>query len=644
MTLPSDRRPGGPDPSTIREELDRLLAGPLASSAQLGRFLHYVVEEELAGRADQLKEYTVAVQGLGRPATFDPTTDAAVRVAARQLRFKLAEYYAREVPGRIAIDVPKGGYAPGYTARPIRDEAAPTLPDDNSRASIDAVAPAQVSVALPDPPAHAIARHRFHRYAAGIGLLILVTLGVALWRQRRVPEPAVIAVLPFANLTGIPGDDILSDGLSDEITSALARDTATRIIARTSAWKFRTTPVDVRDIGRQLGATHLVEGSVRRTGDRYRVTVQLNGTADGVRVWAEQYDLERQSAFGIYDRIAVSVHQAILQQVGRRNASLPARRPPSDPRVAQWLAEGRYFWNQRTDSGYQRAIRALTDASTADPDHAPTWATLAAVRATMEMNHVTPPGMSAALALAGAQKALALDPALGEAWTVIGMMRGFHEWRWVAADSAFRRAITLSPNHATAYSWYSNVLTALNDVDEAIAQIERAQRLDPLSVPIAYGVAQAHYYGRRWDSGLRAIERAIALNPDNPWSRLLKGKLLKGTGRVAEARALFEALGDSVELALLDSSRRQREIPRLMAKLTEDDKGRSQFWMATNFAQIGWTDTAFAWLERGFKARQADMSSILADPMVDPLKADPRYRDLVARMGLGGSVEGAANR
>ncbi|MBL8960595.1 MAG: tetratricopeptide repeat protein [Gemmatimonadetes bacterium] len=639
MEQPPDRRPNGPDPSTIREELDRLLAGPLATSPQLGRFLQYVVEEELAGRADQLKEYTVAVQGLGRPATFDPASDAAVRVAARQLRFKLAEYYAREVPGRIAIDVPKGGYAPGYTERPIRDHAAPLATADDSSAA----APAVVSPRLPDTPA--VARPRFHRVAAGIGLLVVVALGaVTLWRQQRVEEPAVIAVLPFANLTGIPDDDILSDGLSDEITSALARDTATRIIARTSAWKFRTTPVDVRDIGRQLGATHLVEGSVRRAGDRYRVTVQLNGTADGVRVWAEQYDLERQSAFGVYDRIAGSVHQAILQQVGRGTSPLPVRRPPGDPRVAQWLAEGRYFWNQRTDSGYQRALRVLTEAATADPDHALTWATLAGVRATMEMNHVTPPGVSAALALDAARKALALDATLGEAWTVIGMMRGFHEWRWASADSAFRRAIALSPSHATAFSWYSNVLTALNDVDGAIAQIEAAQRLDPLSAPIAYGVAQAHYYGRRWDAGLAAIERAMALNPDNPWARLLKGKLLKGAGRTAEARAIFAALGDSVELALLDTSRRAREIPRLMAKLTEEEKGRSQFWMATNFAQVGAFDTAFAWLERGYQARQADMSSILADPMVDPLKPDPRYRSLVARMGLGDGGEGRANR
>ncbi len=616
-----------PAAAAIREELDRLIAGPLASSPQLGRFLRYIVDEDLAGRAAQLKEYTVAVRGLGKPDGFDPAADAAVRVAARQLRFKLGAYYADAgANARVVIDVPKGGYAPRYEMR------APVA------AHIPATVPAP-STSAPPP------RVRRVLLAGGVCLALLGALAVARHSSaspRR--ERAIIAVLPFANLTGVPGDELLSDGLSDEVTSAIARDTTARVIARTSAWRFRDSSLDVRTIGRRLGATHVLEGSVRRLGTRYRISVQLNGTAGGETVWADQFDVDRDAAFGLYDLIASRMHEAMMVRLAGGSSPWPARQPPRDPRVARWLAEARYFWNQRTDSGFVRALAALDTAATADSAYAPTWALLGAVRATMEMNHVTIPGLSAAVALQAAARALALDSTLGEAWTTVGMMRGFHEWRWEAADSAFRRAVVLAPSFPTAHSWYSNLCTALDDVACAMREIEDAERLDPLSMPIAYGVAQAAYYGRRWDTGLRAVERAIALAPDNPWSKRLKAKLLRGAGRTTEARALFSELGDSVDLALFDTVRRAREVPRLLAKLTADEQGRSQFWLATNFAQIGMTDSALAWLERGYAVRQADMSSILADPMIDPLKRDPRYVTMVQRMGLGGRFRGAVNR
>ncbi|MBL8982887.1 MAG: hypothetical protein JNL26_11935 [Gemmatimonadetes bacterium] len=631
-----------PNPAAIRDELARLVAGPLRSAPQLGRFLTFVVEEALAGRGEQLKEYTVGVQGLGRPATFDPASDASVRVAARQLRFKLAEHYAREAAaGEVTIDLPKGGYVPAFSTRAASPALLEVQVEDAP--SPNAAPAAATSVTT---PTGATNRGMPRLVVALVGLLAVVGFGAWRWRASdRAPGAApVIAVLPFENLTGASDGEILSDGLSDEITSALARDTGTRVIARTSAWKFRSQRIDVRDVGRQLGATHIVEGSVRRSGDTYRVSVQVNATADGLRVWAEQYEVDRASAFGLYDLISQNVHRAILG-LSREVAALPSRRTPADPAINEWMLEARYFWNQRTDSGLRRATDLFTRATRADPRFAPAWAALAGVYATMEVNHVTPPGRSAPLAIDAAERALALDSTMGEAWAPIGLIRGFHEWRWLAADTAFQHAVELAPSYATARSWYSNVLLARGDVDAALVQLEDARRLDPLSLPIAYGIAQAYYYGKRWDQGLVAVDRVLALNPDFSWGKLLRGKLLKGAGRVSEARQLFAQLADSMELALLDSARRTREVPRLIAGLPRDVKNSGQFWIATHYAQIGWPDSAFAWLERAYDVRQSDLSSILVDPMIDPVKQDPRYRSLVGRLSLGPApVEAATNR
>lgn len=626
------------EPSAVRDELERLLAGPLASSPQLVAFLRFVVEETLAGHGSHLKEYTVAVQGLGRPATFDTTSDASVRVAARQLRFKLHEYYDQPgIYGDVEISLPKGAYIPAFTRRriPELDSAAAQGKEQEQGHEVAVIEPS-----VSRPPSRLL--------TVVIGILSLGIVGLAaqrIWFARANDSaPAVIAVLPFENLTGNAADVILSDGLSDEITSALARDTTTRVIARTSAWAFRDRHVDIHEVGRQLGATHVVEGSVRRSGSRYRVSVQLVNASTRVRVWAEVYELDRSTAFGLFDLVSQNVHWAIVNRLKARAGTLPTRRAPNDSRVAEWLMEGRYFWNQRTDSGYHRAIDLFTRAAHADSSYAPAWADLASVYATMEVNHITPPGQSALRAYAGAERALAIDSTLGEAWTVIGMMRGFHDWHWDAADEAFQRAIALSPNYATAHSWYSNVLLARGNVDAAAAQLEIARKLDPLSLPVAYGVAQAYYYGRRWEAGLQAIDRALALNPDFSWSKLLKGKILKGAGRRSEARQIFESLKDSVELALLDESHRTRDIPRLLDKMTAEEKERAQFWIATNFAQIGWNDSAFVWLERAYKARQSDLSSILVDPMIDPVKSDKRYRDIVERMSLSESSGQSINR
>ncbi len=605
----------------VVESLDRILGSEAFSgSPTLGRFLRYVVTERLAGREAAIKEYTIAVEALGREPGFDPASSSAVRVAARQLRFKLQEYYAG--PGRsdpVVISLPKGTYVP----------------------SLESAAPSALPPA-PETPVRAGPKRRVSRSLL-LAVLLTAALGVWLWRlmpdelARTSVAPAVIAVLPFANLSGTSADDFISDGLADEVTSALAVNAANRVISRTSAWTFKGTRTDVREVGRRLGATYVLEGSLHRSGKRYRVSVQLNAASDGASVWAEQYELERGDVFGVYDTIAQAVHEALNARLQVPAGVLPVRRSTRDAVANALYLEGRYFWNQRTPESMRRALSLFEQAVARDSTFALGWAGLAGVLATMEVNHHTPPGVSAPKAFAAAARARTLDPTLGEPLAAVGLLRGFVEWKWLASDSAFRQAVALSPNYATARSWYSNTLLARGHVKEALEQLEVARQLDPLSMPIAYGIAQAHYYGRQWDEGLVAVERVLELNPGFSFGVLLKGKLLKGMGRIANARLVFAQLADSIELALLlPLDERRREIPRLLLKLPKVETDKAQFWMATHYAQIGAPDMAFQWLDRAFAVRQPDLSSLLTDPMIDPLKADPRYHVLLRRIGLAG--------
>jgi TolB-like protein len=633
-----------PDPRAIREALERIVATALQGSPQLARFLTFVVGEALAGRGEQLKEHTIAVGAFGQAPTFDPATDARVRVAARQLRFKLAEYYGGAgAHDAIVIELPKGRYVPAFSARvPAPAQAAePTRHVDGDPApvprspawqrwgSLGAAVAAALTLGwaaiAPTPPAASPSARAADGRAAPVS------------RPGDAPAGNVVVVLPFVNVTGREAEEYIGDGLTEEIMSRLATDTLTRVVARTSAWSYKGKQVDVREIGKALGADYVIEGSVRRSGSRYRVSVDLVSSRDGLRLWSRPFEVERQSVFGLYDAIAQAVHDELSLRLAASPGMLLARQAPRDPVVHDLYLEARYFWNQRTTESLPRAVARLREAIRRDSTFAAGWAALAGVYATMEVNHHTDPGVSAPRALDAAHRALALDASLGEAWTAIGLVTSFSQWKWAEADSAFRRGIALSPGSATARSWYSNALLARGRIDESLAQLEQARALDPLSMPIAYGIAQAHYYGRRWEDGLRSVERVMELSPGFSFGLLLKGKLLKGAGRIEEARRLFAQLGDSLELALLlPPDKRTRDVERLLAKIAPADQRKAQFWIATMYAQIGKADSAFAWIDRAYAAHQSDLASIRTDPMLDPVRGDPRYFAKLAQLGLGG--------
>ena len=633
ITLADSQEPGnvrsrGVDPVDVETVVNRIAASAtLGRSEQLVRFLRFVVAEALAGRGHLLKEYTIGVEALGRPVKFDPTTDSVVRVQARQLRFKLAEYAAAEGTGDpLRIELPKGSYAPVFIAR---------LASDDSK-SIESAALA------PEPPAGRSRRTMLTWSAAALLATAAVFSAVVFPRGSTgnaragdVDTPRSVVVLPFANLTGDPDADYISDGITDELTAAMAKLPHERVVARTSAFQYKKRPADVRAIGRQLGVDHVIEGSVRRAGDTVRITVQLDRATDGVQLWAASFDEPTASLLRAEETVARSVVGAFARTFSPALELTPPRPPTRDAEAYAAYLKGRYYFNRRDPASMKRAIALFSDAITRDSSFALAYSGLAAVHATMAINSQSPPGVGPPLAELAARTALLRDSTLGEAHATLGLMRAFAHWDWTEADAEFRRAIALSPNLASAHSWYAVTLIARGKFDSALDQLRDAQRLDPLSMPIAYSIGETMFYARRWSQATAQARTVLELDSTYLGGYNLLWRIDAETGKYDDAldamRKLRDSSGAPIVLARMG---RSAEARRRTAAIPATTAREMPYFVACLYAATGDRDSALTWLERAYHVGQIDIVSMAVDPEMDALRGEPRFKALLEKIGL----------
>lgn len=606
----------GPSPEAIREALERLLSdATFATSPQLSRFVRFVVNETLAGRGDTLKEYTVGIHALGRPTSFDPSTDSSVRAAARQIRLKLAAYAIGE--GRdsaITISLPKGSYHPQFEWRHV----------------------AAVEPTLPTPRPDAWWKWPIAMLTVTVLVSTAIVVGVRIATPPRAEMPdqlASIAVLPFVNLTGDTLSELFTDALTDEITLSLARTTALRVVARTSAFAFKGKREDVREVGRKLGTSYVLEGSLRQIAGRWRIGVQLISATDGLERWSVVYDIERRDADDVY----VTIAAAVVQEINRHSMSGAVFRTPpaADTGARRLYREARYLWSKRTPESLRRSVELFEAALTRDSTFALAAAGLADAYATMAVNNVTAPGESPPRAIAAAQRAITLDPALGEPHATLGLMRAFHQWDWTGADTEFATAIALSPNYSTAYSWYAITLQARGRFDDALTQLTIAQQLDPLSVAIAYNRAELLYNARRWSDALAALERVFQLEPNFQPALVLQGRIFVAQHNLAAARNAFIRAGDSLSLAQeIDTAPDFAPLRQQLNKLGTDAVNGMPYWMAVLHARMGHVDSSFIWLERAIALHHINIVALRVEPGLDPIRHDQRYQKMLRRLRL----------
>jgi len=488
-------------------------------------------------------------------------------------------------------------------------------------------------------PAVTARGRRFLGVAAVVGLALVGSL-VGLWLALR-PAPAAeasIAVLPFVNQSGNPDDEYFSDGMTDELASALMKVPELRVAARTSAFTFKGKSTDAREVGAKLDVATVLEGTVRRSGSKLRVTAQLVSTTDGLVRWSERYEREAKDVFAVQDDITSAIVSALQLTLG---AGAPARTDNAE--AHDLYLRGRFLVLKQTEEGLRSSLDYFAKALEQDPGYAPAYAGTALAHMWLADAFV-PPREAEPKAKAAALKAIELDGTNAEAHTYLGLAKWFYDWEFETTDVEFRRALRLSPNSMEAHNFYGLALCAMNRWDEGLAEADRAIALDPLSPVPSWMREYCLVMSRRYDQAIQQHKTTAELDPSFFYFESQVGIAYRETGMFAEAVAEYQRLqratggqafsGLAITHARMGNTAEAREILNEFLKRSERQYV-SPDEIALIYASLGDKDQAFAWLDRAYEARSAFLiTGILGSPNYDPLRSDPRFDALLRRIGL----------
>lgn len=508
---------------------------------------------------------------------------------------------------------------------------------------------------LQSPSVHAAAAQSSHRSAKvspraitlALALVVIVLSASALivYRIRArstvnaaisAPEPRrSIAVLPLKNLTGDPANDYFSDGITESLITALSNIEGLKVISRNSVFKFKDQDTDPHEVGQRLGVDVLLEGSVSQSGGKVRVESRLVSMRDGSVLWAESYNGALGSILDTQDEIARGVAAGLRLQLGATDKQQLAKRYTENAEAYRAYLKARHLWNQRTSEALRKALEQFEQAISLDQNFALAYVGLAETYAVMETNSLVAPRTAAPKAKEYAHKALALDDSLAGAHAALGLIASFSDWNWAEGDRYFKKALALNPSYATAHQWYANSLLAQGKFEQAEGELKRALEIDPLSVSIANSLAETYYYGRQYDRCLAQAEKVRELYPAYTF---YFGRCHWQQGRYDEAVTEFQKAGTSEEDLAVVRAMAAGRLDEARRLITEEAKGpqgtNNPYFIATQYAAAGDKESAFAWLEKAYAAHQADLVSIKIEPLLDPIRSDPRFADLLRRVGL----------
>lgn len=458
-------------------------------------------------------------------------------------------------------------------------------------------------------------------------------------RPPRAGRVRSIAVLPFSDLDRRLDTEILADGLTEEVISALANIQGLKVVARTSVFRFKNRHDDVREIADRLGVEAVLEGSVRRHGDRVRVVAQLIDTSTGCHLWSERFDHETRDLFALQDDLAHAISGALRPSVAAAAPS-PASRSPRRADAYEHFLEGRSHWNKRTPAGFLKAVESFERAVDIDPGMAAGWAALAQCYAMAPAFSTMTEDETDTRARAAVERALDLDPRLAEAHVTLGFIRANHDFEWAAAERQFLAVLDQAPGLAFAHLLYAGVVLApMGRLAEAEAEQARAIDLDPLSSLAIDASGMLALMQRRYDAAEEAFRAALAFDAQLPWARRGLGEVLLLEGRYAEAEqelAMVEM--PALAAGLLGFAQanlgRIRDAERLLDRLERLNQPAVSWQVAVLRLGLGDRDGSLEWLARAVADRGVGVIWVKVDPILDPLRGDPRFAAILSAMNL----------
>jgi TolB-like protein/DNA-binding winged helix-turn-helix (wHTH) protein/Flp pilus assembly protein TadD len=590
--------------------------------------------------------------------------DQAVNIAIAKLRSALGD--SAENP-RYIETLPKRGYrfiadvsfvdADGRVRRPesvsaVPPEAEPVHQLQSNGLAIPPVAPG--SAPPLQNPATAVAPQRPPRLTRRVIMALALVLGLAilslfLFRSRRRAPTAIrsLAVLPLENLSGDASQNYFSDGMTDELITDLAQISALRVISRTSVMVYKGARKPLPQIARELNVDAVVEGTVLRAGDEVRITAQLIDASTDKHLWSQSYEGELRDTLALQDRVAREIAQQIqINLTPREKAALKSVKVVN-PEAYESYLKGRYFWNKRTADGLKVGLAYFNQAVEEDPNYAQAYSGLADTYALLGdwQYAVMTPAQAYPKAKAAALKAVELDKTLGEAHNSLAFVLDGFDWDLDSGGKEFRRAIELNPGYATAHHWYAWHLGLLGRYDEAIAEMRKAESLDPLSLIINADLAELLVIAHSYDESMRQSRKTIEMDPNFALAHNQLGQaylqqhvyeqavveLQKAVQLSAASPTCIANLARAYAL----SGRRSEAVQLLSDLKTSSTPGFSHASeIAAIYVSLGDKDEAMNWLEKGYAERFNP--GVLIRPGFDPLRSDPRFRDLVHRTGLPG--------
>ena len=466
---------------------------------------------------------------------------------------------------------------------------------------------------------------------------------------KRVPS---IAVLPFSDLSPAKDQDWFCEGMAEELINALAALRNVRVAARTSSFQFKGQAIDVRAIGEKLDAQTVLEGSVRKAGDRIRITAQLIDVASGYHLWSERFDRDLDDVFAVQDEIARAIVEKLRVKLTGDEAGEPiVRRHTAKPEAYQKYLEGRYYWARRHTGAFQNAIECFTAATVIDPDYALAHAGIADAYAVLGLYGFAPVTVTAPKAVSAAERALQLDPELAEAHASLALVMWTQQRKWREAVPVYERALALNPHANTARGQLGSLLLYVGRFEEGLRQARQALEAEPLSPVLAFYWTAALFLTRQHERAIAECERLLAVHSEAPLLLMIYAGSLMGASRHEDAVAALTRMGAVSDSAITRSMR--ASVAALMghrdeafARAAELETLRETAYvgpivLADLYATLGDGDKTMAWLTRAWEGCEGFLARVSIDEGYDFLRDDPRFVALMTKAGLMDTVRAA---